>query len=170
MQSVQNNQFVTYLLPSSSRLLKLSHVMTTTTVKSKSQICMFSKKHQWFLHAPHAPSMRFLFSFIPMRFSFCKRHETREPETSSTRFANSVLAIACTTSFERSACHAKRRKLQLAPLSHPPKHLLRSLRSQSRRQRKRHLKINIWEKVTILWLQLLPRTFSCWQSTLQMDW
>lgn len=102
------------------------------------------------------PYMRFLFSFFPMRFSFCKRHETRkrhetqEPETSSTRFANSVLAIACTTSVEGSACHAERRKLQLAPLSRPPKHLLRSLRSQSRRQRKRHLKINIWEKVTIL--------------------
>ena len=53
--------------------------------------------------------MRFLFSFIPMRFSFFKKHETRkrhetqEPETSSTRFADSVLAIAYTTSVESNA-------------------------------------------------------------------
>ena len=39
------------------------------------------------------------------------------------------------------------------------------------RQRKPHLKINIWKMVTSLWLlRLLPRILYCWQSTLQMDW
>ena len=33
-----------------------------------------------------------------------------------------------------------------------------------------HLKINIWEMVTILWLLLLPRILYCRRSTLQMDW
>ena len=42
---------------------------------------------------------------------------------------------------------------------------------QQRRQRKRkhHLKTNVWEMVTILWLLLLLRILYCWQSTLQMD-
>ena len=42
--------------------------------------------------------------------------------------------------------------------------------SQRLRQRKRHLKIIIWEMVTIFWLLLLPRILYCWQSALQLDW
>ena len=48
---------------------------------------------------------------------------------------------------------------------------IRELKQQRRqRQRKRDLKINIWEMLTILWLLLLPGILSCWQNTLQMDW
>ena len=48
---------------------------------------------------------------------------------------------------------------------------IRDFKQQRRqRQRKRHLKINIWETVTILGLLLLPRILYCWQSTLRMDW
>ena len=36
-------------------------------------------------------------------------------------------------------------------------------------QRERHLKINIREIVTLLWLSLLPRIYY-WQNMLQMDW
>ena len=37
-------------------------------------------------------------------------------------------------------------------------------------QRKHHLKINLWEMVTILRLLLLPRILYSWQRTPQMDW
>ena len=37
-------------------------------------------------------------------------------------------------------------------------------------KQKRHLKIKIWEMVTILWSLLLPRFLYCCQSTLQIDW
>ena len=37
------------------------------------------------------------------------------------------------------------------------------------RQRKRHLKLNIWEMVTILGLFSFRRILYCWVNTLQMD-
>ena len=47
----------------------------------------------------------------------------------------------------------------------------RELKQQRRqRQRKRHLKTNIWEMVTILLLLLLRRIPYFWQSTREMDW
>ena len=46
----------------------------------------------------------------------------------------------------------------------------REIREQRRqRQPKRHLKINIWEMVTDLWLLLLPLCLYCWPRTLQMQ-
>ena len=48
--------------------------------------------------------------------------------------------------------------------------VIRQLKQQRRQlQRKSHLKINIWETVTILWLLRLPRILDCRQNTLQMD-
>ena len=41
---------------------------------------------------------------------------------------------------------------------------------KQQRQQKRHMKINIWDLVTILWLLPLPRILYCWQRRLQMDW
>ena len=47
----------------------------------------------------------------------------------------------------------------------------RELKQQRRRrQRKRHLKINIWEMVTILRIIASSSHPYRWQSTLQMDW
>ena len=49
--------------------------------------------------------------------------------------------------------------------------VVRELKHQRRqRQRKRHLKINICEMVTIFRLLPLACVLYCWQSTLQMDW
>ena len=48
---------------------------------------------------------------------------------------------------------------------------MRELKQQRRqRQRKRYLKTNIWEMVTILLLLLLRRIPYFWQSTREMDW
>ena len=41
---------------------------------------------------------------------------------------------------------------------------------RQQRQQKLHMKINIWEMVSILWLLLLPRILYCGHSMLQMDW